>query len=675
MATTGRQNHGDSIGRQNSAGIDVTTVSAHQSVHVPVTVIDVRNRVQNIVAGRTIVLIGTKATALVVVTRTGVGITSNVSIIPRTSISVHGIVTDTHAVALAQEALDGIIGFTGDIRLLLYANAPANRVDTIVAFGIHHKAVGVSIELLCSNRKHRNVLAHVRTIVVAQPTIIGNIVDVVCVDTTSIRNPRIQENNSVLVLCTRRARAVVVFIGVADNSSVRRNFNGSTGDCPSVIAVMWTEIDGLTIPFGVDFEHVAIRQGKCVVGAGCSSRITIVIKNIGGKSVCPRTANLSPVTVCGGFVKPTSIEPLGNLVVHVLSDVLVVAVKARNPLVIRGQCRTIPASAGSKGACQHSKGGGGIIPIRSLCSGSVRGNNLKLDSRQDDIASLILIGQFVTKFLQSLEVCFLVSLVGNSNQAAIACSEVILRDFKGVGRLGSALDIQPIRILAGSSFLTELPLAVIVEMCGVGALSVRSIDFNGAVFGIGSGDGVAIQNEVGSVVCNLDIAGISTDFIKRIDYSIVHLAALPHIIRLVSENRCLGSILNDEVIPSRLVLFIRIEGIGFVSNRSLLLLPLVGYRDIVTVQQGIQSNCVPHLCRNLITVIGCYSLNADERLSCFRCGNDILGGIGLRIDDIFGICRIILDRIGRRIMRQIHHISHSLRGLRTFDRRVFGFGI
>ena len=59
MATTGRQNHGDSIGRQNSAGIDVTTVSAHQSVHVPVTVIDVRNRVQNIVAGRTIVLIGT----------------------------------------------------------------------------------------------------------------------------------------------------------------------------------------------------------------------------------------------------------------------------------------------------------------------------------------------------------------------------------------------------------------------------------------------------------------------------------------------------------------------------------------------------------------------------------------------------------------------------------------
>ena len=211
-------------------------------------------------------------------------------------------------------------------------------------------------------------------------------------------------------------------------------------------------------------------------------------------------------------------------------------------------------------------------------------------------------------------------------------------------------------------------------MCGVGALSVRSIDFNGAIFSIGSGDGVAIQNEVGSVVCNLDIAGISTDFIECIDYSVVHLAALPHIIRLVSENRRLGSVLNDEVIPSRLVLFIRIDGIGFVSSKSLLLLPLVGYRDIITVQQGIQSNCIPHLCRNLITVIRCYSLNADERLSCFRCGNDILGGIGLRIDDIFRICRIILDRVGREIMRQIHYISHNLRGLRAFDLRIFGFG-
>ena len=474
-----------------------------------------------------------------------------------------------------------------------------------------------------------------RAIIISQPTVIGDVIDVVRVNTTRIRNPRVQEDNGILVLSARSASAVITLICVTDNSSICRNFYGSARDCPCVIAVMGTKIDGLTIPLGVNFKHIAIRQRETAIGAGSTSGIALIIQFVSSKVSRPSTTNLSPVTVCSGLVELTGIEPLGNLVVHVLCNILVVTVKTRNPLVIRGQRRTIPASAGSKGACQHSKGGGGIIPIRSLRSGSVSGNNLELNSGQDDVACLILVGQFVTKFLQSFEVSFLVSLVGDSNQAAIACGEVILRDFESVGRLGSAIDIQPIRILTGSSFITELPLAVIVEMCGVGALSVRSIDFNGAIFSVGSGDGVAIQNEVGSMVCNLDIAGIGTDFIERIDYSVVQFAALPHIIRLVSENSCFSSILDDEVIPSRLVLFIRIDCIGFVSSKSLLLLPLVGYRDIITVQQGIQSNCIPYLSRNLVTVIRCNSLNADERLSCFRCGNDILGGIGLRIDNIF----------------------------------------
>ena len=148
VATTSRQNHGDSIGRQDSAGIDVTAVSAHQSVHVPVTVVNVRNRVQDIVAGRPIILIGTETTTLVVITRTGVGITSNVGIIPRTGIGVHGIVTDTHAVALAQETLDGVVGFAGKVWLLLYANTPADRVDAVVALGVNHVHLRVGVKLL-----------------------------------------------------------------------------------------------------------------------------------------------------------------------------------------------------------------------------------------------------------------------------------------------------------------------------------------------------------------------------------------------------------------------------------------------------------------------------------------------------------------------------------------------
>ena len=111
-------------------------------------IINVRNRVQNIVTGRAIVLIGTKATALLIITSTGVCITSIVRIIPRTSVGVHGIVTDAHAIALAQECFDSVVCFTGKVRLLINTDTPTDRVDTIVAFSIHHKTIGVSIELL-----------------------------------------------------------------------------------------------------------------------------------------------------------------------------------------------------------------------------------------------------------------------------------------------------------------------------------------------------------------------------------------------------------------------------------------------------------------------------------------------------------------------------------------------
>ena len=68
-------------------------------------------------------------------------------------------------------------------------------------------------------------------------------------------------------------------------------------------------------------------------------------------------------------------------------------------------------------------------------------------------------------------------------------------------------------------------------MRGVGVFSVGSVDRNGAVIGVGSGDGVAIQNEVGRMPSNSDIAGVSTDFIKGIYNGIVHFAALPNKVR------------------------------------------------------------------------------------------------------------------------------------------------
>ena len=151
VRATGGKNHRDSIGRKNCARIDVATVSTHQSIHVPVTVINVGNTVQNIITGRGIIFVGPVSTALVIITRTRVGITGLMGIVPRTGIGIHRIMADAHAIALTQKRFDCVIGFTGKVRLLVNADTPANRVDTIVAFGIHHKAVGVCVKCFCLN--------------------------------------------------------------------------------------------------------------------------------------------------------------------------------------------------------------------------------------------------------------------------------------------------------------------------------------------------------------------------------------------------------------------------------------------------------------------------------------------------------------------------------------------
>ena len=151
VRATGRQNHRNGISRKNCARIDVTTVCTHQGIHVPVTVINVGNTVQNIITGRGIIFVGPVSTALVIITRTRVGITGLMGIVPGTGIGIHRIMADAHAIALTQKRFDCVIGFTGKVRLLVNADTPANRVDTIVAFGIHHKVVGVCVKCFCLN--------------------------------------------------------------------------------------------------------------------------------------------------------------------------------------------------------------------------------------------------------------------------------------------------------------------------------------------------------------------------------------------------------------------------------------------------------------------------------------------------------------------------------------------
>ena len=100
------------------------------------------------------------------------------------------------------------------------------------------------------------MLTHVATIIILQPTVISYIVDKVCIHTSCIRNPGIQENNSILVLCAGCTCAVAAI--VAEDSCVSGNTNRSASQIPVITVIMGAEIDGLTIPLGIDFKLVAI---------------------------------------------------------------------------------------------------------------------------------------------------------------------------------------------------------------------------------------------------------------------------------------------------------------------------------------------------------------------------------------------------------------------------------
>ena len=538
VRTTSGQNHRNSIGRKDCTRIDVAAVSAHQSIHVPVAVINVGNTVQNIITGRGIVLVRAIPAAFVVITRTGVSIASFMSVVPGTGIGIHCIMADAHAIALTQKRFDCVIGFTRKVRLLIDADTPADRVNSIITLGIHHITVRVLVKSFNLNRKDRNMLVCLLSTCIFQPSVIRNIRmgQKLGIHTPGIRYPRVQEHNGIFVFRTRSTSAIAAI--VAKHSRVSRNINCSASQIPVVAVVMRTKIDGLTIPLRVDFKFVTISQGKAHVFTGSTSRKFIIIQHICRKVTrIERPTNLRPVTVSSGFINLTSLEPFGYLVVHVFGDVLVVAIQASNPLVVRGNGNT--ASSTSRESirqhshcCRHT-------PNSDIAAVFVfRQADAELNCLENNISSLIFFSQFIAQIFESLEVFFAVCFIRYRDAAAIGSEQVIFRYFKSIGRFCCTFDILPIIFQICSAFIGKFPLAVIVEMCGVSALSVRSIDFNGAVFGIGSGDGVAIQNEVRSMPRNLHIAAICANVVQGINNREIHLAALPSEIRCAFKSFC-----------------------------------------------------------------------------------------------------------------------------------------
>ena len=511
------------------------------------------------------------------------------------------------------------------------------------------------------------MLTHVRTIVVAQPTFIGNIVDVVRVDTTSIRNPRIQENNSILVLCAGCTSAIAAI--VAKHSCVSGNINCSASQIPIVTVVVWTEINGLTIPFRVDFKHVAIRQREATIGAGCASRIAIVVQLVSSVVVCPRTTNPSPVTVSRSFINLTSLEPFSHLVVHVLGDVLVVAVKTRNPLVIRRNGNAI-SGARRERVCQHNN------RIRHVLSSNVtavlvfRQADAELNCLENDISGLVLVSQLIAQIFESLEVFFAVCFIRYRDAAAIGSEQVIFRYFKSIGRFCCAFDILPIIFQICSAFIGKFPLAFVIDAGNVGVFLVGCVDFSGSILSRASGNAVTVQHKVRCMPRNLHIAAISANVVQGINNREIHLAALPDIVGTLFKDGVLCGIFDNEVVPGRLVLFVVVESQRRINSKVLLALPLIGDGYIVTIQQSIQSDRIANIRSQFIAVFRRYCLQTDESGFCsFRSRDFCVVGIRFRsLFPIHYIRRCILSsfivRVGIliRFMRQVHNIRDSRRG-------------
>ena len=94
---------------------------------------------------------------------------------------------------------------------------------------------------------------------ITKPTVIRNGLQIVLVYTTCIRNPRVQKYNGIFVFRTGCTRTVIPFVGVTNNGGVSGNIDCCACNTPRVCVVVGSELDGLTIPLGVDFQLMTVR--------------------------------------------------------------------------------------------------------------------------------------------------------------------------------------------------------------------------------------------------------------------------------------------------------------------------------------------------------------------------------------------------------------------------------
>ena len=127
----------------SGANEGVGVVLTHQGVHVPVTGVDLV-AVDRIITSSRII----RVNVLLGVFNVRIAGTAAVSVEVSTRIRVHGVVTNSKTIAIANEILQGIVGFAGKVGLTVVAGAPIYAVVAVVAFGILQITVRVNIKLV-----------------------------------------------------------------------------------------------------------------------------------------------------------------------------------------------------------------------------------------------------------------------------------------------------------------------------------------------------------------------------------------------------------------------------------------------------------------------------------------------------------------------------------------------
>ena len=272
MRATGRHDGGRNRQRVNNpakilfiaggvvsgANEGIGIVFAHQGVHVPVTGVDLV-AVNRIITSSRII----RVNVLLGVFNVRIAGTAAVSVEVSTRIRVHGVVTNSKTIAIADVILQGIVGFAGKVGLTVVACAPIYTVVAVVAFSILQIAVRVNIEIIGRNRVQSD-MCHV----VGAVAVMSSLRHVLLnskgqCDATFLNNIAEQYLHS-------------IFIGSSTTCCRDRNRCAGCGVAYNIRIVV-AEIYCLSVPFRVDFQ-LAICKRERLIFSCCTRRKPIVVQ-------------------------------------------------------------------------------------------------------------------------------------------------------------------------------------------------------------------------------------------------------------------------------------------------------------------------------------------------------------------------------------------------------------